>query len=422
MSKSSSKLFNVSKSRTPPQTPPSSSAHHGVDADDDESDEDQIQREQQLYNESLAVDSIYEYKDADNNSSSDSDNSHVADFEVDEATAELEELEQDGDSEEPDGISLDGSSDGSLSSASYASATSLRSYSSSSSSNRHKRHKHIDDDDRHSSRSSSSSSSSSSRKRNRKDKNRTKHKRSRSRSVSPQSSPPHASPPPAPTSSGTAKKGVKRKQKASKQTTIPYEFPQRGAHIANAELDAPVALDSQGTQEVSEQKAPLIQMPYDPDSGEWDGVVEEEEPEAGYEQYCALCENDQNEEEREANPHVQLLKDHYDENILEVSRPRLGGQCQQLFNKKIRKFTPGRRFISKRMICEHFEVHSVNQRIIKSLELRNLNFALRIMLKGALYKIDQDGCKTVDAATMRLYKDIMKERNSIMNDVFTSRK
>ena len=215
-----------------------------------------------------------------------------------------------------------------------------------------------------------------------------------------------------------------------------------GVHISNEQLNLDV---NNADGSVDGQEIPAQLTPFDPDSTNWKEVREEtytyynpnpnapkvvapdnedvdESEVLNDDDYCADCDNAQNEEQKEANPSVEEYRQHYEDNCLHTERIRLAKQTQQLYNKKVRPYTENQRCYKKRMISEHFEVHAPTPTITRSIELRNLNYALQVMRSNALYKRDQNGVVSVDGSNIRLYMQIMNKRDAIMDHLHQNKK
>jgi hypothetical protein len=212
----------------------------------------------------------------------------------------------------------------------------------------------------------------------------------------------------------------KRRRLGLEESSQPFLFPdaERGVHFSNDQLEngggAAAAPVPEGGEAIAE---PRIYTPFCPDSVDWE-KVDEEEHNPSDDERCHDCDNDQDEEQREANPAVLEYKRHYEENCFEVERTRLAGQVQKLFNRKVRPYTDGQRFYSKRAIAEHFEMHAPTPTILHALDFRTLNFALKTIRENGLFLKDQDGRVSIDSKEMNNYIKIMKERNLVANKLY----
>jgi hypothetical protein len=238
--------------------------------------------------------------------------------------------------------------------------------------------------------------------------------------MSPPPSPPRSEDVPIATSN---KKKRKRPQTSDERRAAlgiqanaePFRFPDTGVHFNNDDLaNGAGALPEDGV-------APPQHTPFNPEEVDWEGVSEEDHGSSD-EEHCPDCENDQNEDQREANPAVQMYRDHYIENCHAVEPRRLTRQVQRIFNRRVRRFTDDRKPYLKRMIAKHFEEHEIIPEVIRGKELRNLNYALKVMRENSIYRKDQEGRVSLDPSQMRLYMQIMNQRNALMDKVFSSKK
>lgn len=202
------------------------------------------------------------------------------------------------------------------------------------------------------------------------------------------------------------------------RSSDPYLFPDQGLHISNEQL-ANGGEGVEGTAAAASPPDVFTSVPVD--HVDWD-AVEEDPHDPADDTFCADCEHDQDEDQREANPAVQEYRQHYEDNVLEVERTRLAAQTQALFKRKVYRYLDNPRYYTKRMIAEHHEEHAPTPAIIRATEFRTLNKALKVLRNGGLFQKNQNDEMSVEPKLMRLYITIMKERNSVMNELFNGRK
>lgn len=195
----------------------------------------------------------------------------------------------------------------------------------------------------------------------------------------------------------------------------PQRQQPRAHHISDAQLQQQQSGGAGGG--VGGDDIVLDKVPFNPDEDEWDGVSDEDDPHHPPD-YCVDCENDQDEEEREANPSVQEYRSHYIDNVLKVSRKRLAAQTQTIYNLRTRNHTEGRPVYRKRMIAEHNEVHAPEPKVLRSQDFRIMNLSLKVIRENMIFFKDAKGRLSLDPGHLRLYMQVMKERDTRMAMLF----
>ena len=192
----------------------------------------------------------------------------------------------------------------------------------------------------------------------------------------------------------------------------PFKFPDSGIHLDNDTLARPG-----GTDEVIPQQYTF----FDPDEIDWD-EVKEAKHNSEDDEYCHDCDNEQTEEQREINPAVTEYRAHYEEHVMNVEPVRLARQIQNLYNLKVRRFTPRKRYYPCKMIHEHFNYHVQIPRVIRVNELRNMNRGMRILRQNGLYKRDQEGKQELEDRHWKSYMTMMNKRDALLEKTATDRK
>jgi len=190
----------------------------------------------------------------------------------------------------------------------------------------------------------------------------------------------------------------------------PFRFPDSGIHLDNISLDA-------GTNSTLENAPPPPEYTYfNPEKIDWESV-EEDDHDPDDDSYCHDCDNEQSEEQREVNPLVLQYRQHYEQGVSSVEPVRLAGQIQRLYNLNIRKYTPGKRYYTKKMIHEHFNYHVFIPAVIRVCELKNLNLGMKIIRERGLFRTDQEGNKCLEDKYWKNYFSMMTKRDVLLEKV-----
>lgn len=198
----------------------------------------------------------------------------------------------------------------------------------------------------------------------------------------------------------------------------PNERIHRG-HFSNEQLEAGSGM---GAGNSLDDKVLPTFVNFDPDEEDWE-AVQEEPHNASDDDHCVDCDLDQTLEEGETNPFVEQYRQHYQDNLMYVSRPRLSKQVQKLYNMKVKKNTDAKRIYTARNISRHFEQHAPTPAVLNAIDFRMYNKSMQILRKNKIFKKDTDtGTEDVDTAALRLYQQLAKARNDVQRQLFPKKR
>jgi hypothetical protein len=190
-----------------------------------------------------------------------------------------------------------------------------------------------------------------------------------------------------------------------------YQFPSSDVHLTNEQLLSGSNGDAQ--PDTSSE-------PFDPFEVVWDEHGDDEAPADGDDEFCSLCNDGQTEHEREANPRLAKLHEHYERNKLQVEETRNCRQVTDLHNRTIREHTSHRKYLPPKIVHQHYTIHAPTPKILQAHDFSTFNYALAAMRKSMLFRIDRKGGVTVEPSNFRLYMQIKDKRDAIMKVLFNS--